>query len=135
MQRAACERHRARLALNDARDAVQDLFAKGESIKSKAAASQKLVNEMSADIRVLDTAKTNLTSTITALMKRLHMIGNAVDQLRSAVQRREFVRAANLVEALEALPSRTASSRSWTVTCDSNEIISRNSLMRWRDQR
>uniref|UniRef100_A0A6A7G204 Vacuolar protein sorting-associated protein 53 homolog n=1 Tax=Hirondellea gigas TaxID=1518452 RepID=A0A6A7G204_9CRUS len=78
---ASSERTKTENSIVDAREAIQELFAKVKSIKEKANESEIMVKEICRDIKKLDYAKKNLTATITAL-KRLHMLGSAVDQLQ-----------------------------------------------------
>jgi len=64
----------------DAQISIQELFDKIRDIKSKASQSERMVQEICADIKKLDFAKTHLQSTITSL-KRLQMLITAVGQL------------------------------------------------------
>ena len=56
----------------ESRKAVGELFERIKSMKKKAEECEQLVHSISKDIRSMDVAKRNLTSTITAL-KRLVM--------------------------------------------------------------
>lgn len=59
---------------------IEDLFAKIDDIKLKASQSERMVQEICADIKKLDYAKNHLQTSITSL-NRLQMLMNAVDQL------------------------------------------------------
>ena len=64
----------------EAQSYIEDLFSKMGDIKSKASNSEKMVQEICADIKKLDIAKTHLQTSITSL-KRLQMLITAVGQL------------------------------------------------------
>ena len=72
---------RAQKNLADAKSAIQDLVSRISRIQEEAAQSEALVTELCRDIQSLDTAKRNLTATITAL-KRLVMLVMALEQLK-----------------------------------------------------
>ena len=63
-----------------AQSSIQELFTKLNEIKSQASHSERMVQEICADIKKLDCAKTHLQGSITAL-KRLQMLITAIDQL------------------------------------------------------
>lgn len=64
----------------EAQESIHELYDKIQDIKSKAAQSERMVQEICADIKKLDYAKSHLQSSITAL-KRLQMLITAVGQL------------------------------------------------------
>ena len=66
--------------ITDAQVAIRELFEKINDIKTKASQSERMVQEICADIKKLDCAKNHLQSTITSL-KRLQMLITAVSQL------------------------------------------------------
>lgn len=66
--------------VQDAQAYIEDLFAKIHDIKEKASQSENMVQDLCADIKKLDYAKTHLQTSITAL-NRLQMLINAVNQL------------------------------------------------------
>eukprot|EP01036_Dinobryon_divergens_P040225 gene40225-53158_t len=66
--------------ISEAQTSITELFEKIHDIKSKASQSERMVQEICADIKKLDYAKTHLQSTITSL-KRLQMLITAVGQL------------------------------------------------------
>jgi hypothetical protein len=72
------------------------------TIKEKAEKSENLVYEMCKDIKSLDTAKRNLTFSITALKKFIMMI-TAVDKLREYCEKRKYRQVANLLSAFDEL--------------------------------
>lgn len=59
---------------------INDLFQKISDIKLKASQSEKMVQEICADIKKLDYAKNHLQTSITSL-NRLQMLISAVGQL------------------------------------------------------
>lgn len=58
-----------------------------------------MVTEISKDIQSLDFSKKNLTATITDL-KRFQMLVNAVEQLSSATEGRQYRTAGNLLQVI-----------------------------------
>ena len=68
----------------EAQSYIEDLFNKIHDIKDKASQSETMVQELCADIKKLDYAKTHLQTSITAL-NRLQMLINAVNQLEVRV--------------------------------------------------
>ena len=56
------------------KEAIKQLYEEVNVIKSKAAHSEKVVHELTKDIKGLDLAKQNLSTTISAL-KRIQMLG------------------------------------------------------------
>jgi len=62
---------------------INDLFSKISDIKLKASQSEKMVQEICADIKKLDYAKNHLQTSITSL-NRLQMLISAVGQLEVA---------------------------------------------------
>lgn len=66
--------------IKEAQVSIADLFEKISDIKSKASQSERMVQDICADIKKLDYAKNHLQLSITTL-KRLQMLMNAVDQL------------------------------------------------------
>ena len=72
--------HQASRDIATAEASIQELFLKLNEIKSQASHSERMVQEICADIKKLDCAKNHLQSSITAL-KRLQMLVTATDQL------------------------------------------------------
>ena len=85
-----------------AKQGILDLGLKISSIQTKANESQQLVEDICKEIRTLDTAKSNLTSSITNL-KRVHMFLTAVDQLAAMSELRLYKEAGNLLRAVSEL--------------------------------
>ncbi|CAI5729954.1 unnamed protein product [Hyaloperonospora brassicae] len=88
--------------LQDAKAATQQLFHKIHDIRGKAEQSEVMVQEICRDIKQLDYAKRHLQTTLTVL-KRLHMLVNAVDQLEFMSSQRNYREAAPLLEAVNQL--------------------------------
>ena len=99
---------RAKADLDQAKDAILELSGRIQDIKSKAAQSEHMVQEICRDIKRLDFAKKHLTSTITAL-RRLSMLVTAVEQLETLSMRRQYRDSANLLEAVDELLTHFAS--------------------------
>ena len=88
--------------ISDAQKAIEELFLKINDIKSKAAQSERMVQEICADIKKLDYAKTHLQASITSL-KRLQMLITAVGQLEVLANEYQYRDAANLLDAVKQL--------------------------------
>jgi len=88
--------------ISDAQKAIEELFVKINDIKSKAAQSERMVQEICADIKKLDYAKTHLQASITSL-KRLQMLITAVGQLEVLANEYQYRDAANLLDAVKQL--------------------------------
>lgn len=90
--------------IRDAQVSISELFDKLNDIKGKASQSERMVQEICADIKKLDYAKTHLQSTITSL-KRLQMLITAVGQLEMMASGYHYREVANLMEAVKQLMS------------------------------
>ncbi|KNC48037.1 vacuolar protein sorting-associated protein 53 [Thecamonas trahens ATCC 50062] len=90
--------------LSAAKKAISELFTKIAEIKAKAAESEAMVQSICADIKILDTAKCNLSKTI-SLLHRLRMMVKGVDQLERARERGDFAEVAQLLKAVTSLSS------------------------------
>lgn len=95
---------KAREDLAAATGAVQELMDKIREIKTKAEQSETMVQEICRDIKKLDFAKKNITTTITAL-HRLTMLVSAVEQLQLMASKRQYKEAAAQLEAVNQLCS------------------------------
>ncbi|XP_046604385.1 vacuolar protein sorting-associated protein 53 homolog isoform X1 [Neodiprion virginianus] len=78
-----------RVALEDAHKVIRQLFIHIKDIKDKAEQSEETVKEITRDIKQLDFAKRNLTSSITAL-NHLHMLVGGVDSLKALTQKKQY---------------------------------------------
>lgn len=85
-----------------AKTAIHDLYLKIKDIKGKAEQSEIMVEEICRDIKQLDNAKRNLTTTITALHK-LQTWVTGIDQLKLMVKTKNFDAAAHLLGAVTDL--------------------------------
>eukprot|EP01041_Mallomonas_annulata_P011803 gene11803-24725_t len=88
--------------ISEAQTSITELFEKIHDIKSKASQSERMVQEICADIKKLDYAKTHLQSTITSL-KRLQMLITAVGQLELMASEYHYREVANLYDAVKQL--------------------------------
>lgn len=77
---------------------IQELQIRVKTMRKKAEDSEFMVEDICKDIRSLDTAKKNLTKTITAL-KRLSMLSHAIDQLSESSSERDYHKVAALLNA------------------------------------
>eukprot|EP00055_Hartaetosiga_balthica_P000960 m.137889 g.137889 ORF g.137889 m.137889 type:complete len:853 (-) comp12605_c0_seq1:139-2697(-) len=86
-------------ALKEAQDAMTQLMQRIRDIRQTAIESEKMVEEITRDIKSLDNAKRNLTTSITTL-NHLHMLIGGVDNLRAMTETRQYYDAANLLAAV-----------------------------------
>lgn len=86
-------------ALADAHRGMDDLFMRIKDIHDKAELSEKMVQEITRDIKSLDYAKHHLTSSITTL-NHLHMLVGGIDSLTTMTKARQYRDAANLLAAV-----------------------------------
>lgn len=77
---------------------IQELQSRVNLMREKAETSEYMVEEICKDIRSLDTAKKNLTKTITSL-KRLAMLSHAIDQISESTLSRDYRKVAALLNA------------------------------------
>lgn len=91
--------------ITEAQESIVELVDKIADIKLQASQSEKMVQEICADIKRLDCAKTHLQSTITSL-KRLQMLLAAVSQLEGLVNELQYKDTANLLDAIKQLMTR-----------------------------
>lgn len=91
--------HEGRQALDEAKEAIHQLFAKIIDIKEKADKSEQMVKEITRDIKQLDNAKRHLTSSITTL-NHLHMLVGGVDTLMNLTRKRHYGEVANLLQGV-----------------------------------
>ncbi|EZA62262.1 vacuolar protein sorting-associated protein 53 homolog [Ooceraea biroi] len=78
-----------RAALEDAQKVIRQLFVHIKDIKDKAEQSEEVVKEITRDIKQLDFAKRNLTTSMTAL-NHLHMLVEGVDTLKVLTQKKQY---------------------------------------------
>ena len=93
---------RASSDINSAKTAIQDLCQKISDIKSKATQSERMVQEICADIKKLDFAKKHLQTTISQ-MRKLQMLVTAVQQLEMLSREHKYKDAADMLEAVKQL--------------------------------
>ncbi|KAJ1799655.1 Vacuolar protein sorting-associated protein 53 [Coemansia sp. RSA 2399] len=82
--------------------AIDELYARISEMRAKARTSERMVLDITQDIKALDFAKRNLTHT-TATMRRLQLLIGSVEQLRRMKDRRLYADAAKLVPAVAGL--------------------------------
>lgn len=90
---------RGKETLFEAQRTIRELFTKIADIKGKAEKSERMVKEITRDIKQLDNAKRHLTIAITVL-NHVRMLVEGVDQLSHLTQRREYKEAAKLLQGV-----------------------------------
>lgn len=95
-------RTRTQVAVDQAQDAMAQLFGKIKAIKEKANHSELMVQEICRDIKQLDYAKKHLTTSIHSL-RNLHMLVSAVDQLTMMAGEKKWRECASLLRAITDL--------------------------------
>jgi len=88
-----------RQALLDAQIAIGHLFSRIKDIKDKAGKSEEMVREITRDIKQLDQAKRNLTTSICTL-NHLHLLVDGVANLQVYSKKRQYAEVANLLQGL-----------------------------------
>ncbi|ESO10106.1 hypothetical protein HELRODRAFT_72764 [Helobdella robusta] len=88
-----------RNSLEAAQKTIFQLFAQIRDIKDKAERSETMVKEITRDIKQLDHAKRNLTTSITTL-NHLHMLVGGVDSIEALMVNRQYNEIANLLEGV-----------------------------------
>ncbi|ETN79872.1 Vps53-like protein [Necator americanus] len=86
-------------ALEEAQRAMVELEQRIDSIRGKTRSSDEIVREMTRDIKQLDIAKRNLTSSITTL-HHLHILLTGVDSLAVWVEQRDYASIARQLPAI-----------------------------------
>ncbi|GAB6030212.1 Vacuolar protein sorting-associated protein 53 [Chamberlinius hualienensis] len=86
-------------ALSDAQQAIQLLFSRIREIKEKAETSEQMVRDITRDIKQLDNAKRNLTSSITTLNNMYILVGG-VDALEDLIRVRQYGEIASLLQGV-----------------------------------
>lgn len=79
------------------KDSMHELISRIKNIKEKAEDSEKIVSEITRDIKKLDYGKRNLTTSITVL-RRLQMLISTMDQLRGMASRKQFTQVSQLLQ-------------------------------------
>lgn len=108
--------------IEDARQLIEDLFAKIDDIKVKATESELMVQDLCADIKKLDYAKGHLQTSITSL-NRLQMLINAVAQLEVLAAEYQYREAANLLDAVKQFMSHFERYQHITVIIELNRRV------------
>ena len=86
-------------ALHEAENAIETLFVRILDIKEKAEQSERMVKEITRDIKKLDNAKRNLTTAITTL-NHLQMLVSGIDSLQHLSRKRQYGEVASMLEGL-----------------------------------
>lgn len=102
VQLHSLQRHQTSHDISQALSQIQDLSEKLSNIRSKASDSEQMVEEICADIKRLDLAKTHLQTSITSL-KRLQMLVMAVSKLESLSETDQRRATAEILDAVGVL--------------------------------
>ncbi|CAL4152712.1 unnamed protein product [Meganyctiphanes norvegica] len=86
-------------SLLHAQEAIAELFSRFQDIKVRAGESESRVKEITRDIKQLDTAKRNLTTSINTL-NHLQMLVEGVHKLQQLKARREYGEIADLLQGV-----------------------------------
>eukprot|EP00049_Salpingoeca_infusionum_P007666 m.124645 g.124645 ORF g.124645 m.124645 type:complete len:849 (-) comp13779_c0_seq3:48-2594(-) len=86
-------------SLGEAQEGMHELMERIKDIKVKAETSERMVQEITQDIKSLDNAKQNLTASILTL-NHLHMMYDGVERLTELTEQRCYRDAANLLAAV-----------------------------------
>ena len=86
-------------ALEHAKLSIAALFEKIKEIRNKAEQSEATVKEITRDIKQLDHAKRNLTTSITTL-NHLHMLVGGVDTLATLTKHKRYEEAGPLLQGV-----------------------------------
>lgn len=86
-------------ALINAKDVILQLTNRIKTIKEKARNSQKMVDEITCDIKQLDNAKRNLTSSI-VMLNNLHILVEGVSKLDNCIDQRNYMQVAAILQSL-----------------------------------
>lgn len=81
---------------------ISDLLGQMSRIREKASESEAVVRNITKDIQVLDLAKKNLITSMTAL-KRLQMLANALTQLEDQVKEKRYSEVAHTLAAVKQI--------------------------------
>ncbi|KAI8326223.1 hypothetical protein GQ54DRAFT_253300, partial [Martensiomyces pterosporus] len=88
--------------LEETKAAIKDLYDRISEMKAKARTSERMVFDITQDIKSLDFAKRNLTQTMTT-MKRLQMLIGAIEQLKILTEQSKYLEAAQVLQAVAGL--------------------------------
>ncbi|CAG0892895.1 unnamed protein product [Darwinula stevensoni] len=91
--------HVGKRALAEAEIAIINLYKEVREIKGKSEESEKMVREITRDIRTLDIAKRNLMSSITTL-NHFHMLMEGVDQLQILTEKHQYREISTLLQGV-----------------------------------
>ncbi|RWS24324.1 vacuolar protein sorting-associated protein 53-like protein, partial [Leptotrombidium deliense] len=86
-------------SLEEAKHVISLLTARIIEMKAQAKKSEEMVNEITCDIKQLDNAKKNLTSSI-IMLNNLHILVEGVDKLEEATSKREYAQVAAVLQSV-----------------------------------
>ncbi|ORX86055.1 hypothetical protein BCR32DRAFT_290282 [Anaeromyces robustus] len=90
------------IKLEETKKLITQLYDRLQNIKLKANNSERLVQDITKDIKSLDYAKTHLTISITVL-KRLQMLGLAITQIKNMISTKQYKETAQLLDVIYEL--------------------------------
>jgi chromosome segregation ATPase len=88
-----------KLALQNATQVIRQLTKQIAEIKQNSRESERMVNDITGDIKQLDNAKRNLTSSI-VMLNNLHILVEGVGKLEQAIDSRTYGQAAAVLQSL-----------------------------------
>ncbi|KAG8970352.1 Vacuolar protein sorting-associated protein 53 [Tulasnella sp. 419] len=83
---------------------ISELLSQMNRIREKATESEAIVQNITREIQVLDLAKKNLTTSVTAL-KRLQLLANALSQLEVLVEAKSYAEISQSLAAVKEISS------------------------------
>lgn len=89
-----------RKALEESQKIISVLIKRIEDMKLQASESEKMVGEITRDIKQLDNAKRNLTASI-IMVNNLHLLVEGVERLEEASKSRNYNLAASVLEGVQ----------------------------------
>ena len=102
VQMHSLQRHQTSHDIGSALSQIDELSGKMSNIKNKASDSEQVVEDICADIKKLDLAKTHLQTSITSL-KRLQMLMTAVNKLETLAESDQHRATAEILDAVGVL--------------------------------
>ncbi|KAJ3333115.1 Vacuolar protein sorting-associated protein 53 [Blyttiomyces sp. JEL0837] len=90
--------------MTECKTSIQELHSRIRQIKSKAFASEQMVEEITKEIKSLDQTKKNLNFSI-ATVQKLQLLASSLEYIRGLSQRRQYLETAQLLHVIIKLLS------------------------------
>jgi DNA repair exonuclease SbcCD ATPase subunit len=94
------ENNQVEREISKVKESMNELISRIQNIKEKAEDSERIVSDITRDIKKLDYGKRNLTTSITVL-RRLQMLISTMDQLRGMASRKQFTQVSQLLQVCD----------------------------------